>query len=309
MEKITNNIQAPSDSTVVLESRGLQYGVATGTSLPAETTLPVMSPDLSLKLRFFMGELFGFLFVLLSTMYIFVVPASLSRPVHIRAMVDKTLKRTLDVVGATVGLMLTFPLWILIAFAIKIDTPGPVFYTQTRVGINRRKRSRRCFNRAVDDNRRDSDRRRTDYMGRPFQVIKFRTMVTDAEKACGPVWAVKGDPRITRVGAILRRARLDEIPQFFNVLKGDMSLVGPRPERPNFVRDLSTQVEGYSTRLQVKPGLTGLAQVENGYDSSVSSVSQKVKYDIEYIREWSLWTDIKIMMRTVVVVFTGRGAC
>src|SRR5512140_3243405 len=126
MEKITNNIQAPTDATVALESRGLQYGVATGASLPAGTSLPAMSPDLPLKLRFLSGEFFGFLFVLLSTMYIFVVPASLSRPAHIRAMVDRVLKRTLDIVGAIVGLMLTFPLWILIAIAIKLDSPGPV---------------------------------------------------------------------------------------------------------------------------------------------------------------------------------------
>lgn len=309
MEKITNNIQAPTDTTVALESRGLQYGVATGASLPAGTSLPAVSPDLPLKLRFLAGEFFGFLFVLLSTMYIFVVPASLTRPAHLKVMVDRVLKRTLDILGAIVGLLLTFPLWILIALAIKLDSAGPVFYTQTRVGINRRKRDRRCFNRASDDDRRARDRRRTDYMGKPFQVIKFRTMVSDAEKVSGPVWAVKGDPRITRVGAFLRRTRLDEIPQFVNVLMGDMSLVGPRPERPHFVRDLSTKVEGYTARLQVKPGLTGLAQVENGYDSSVSSVVQKVDYDLQYIRDWSIVSDIKIMLRTVVVVFTGRGAC
>jgi lipopolysaccharide/colanic/teichoic acid biosynthesis glycosyltransferase len=134
-------------------------------------------------------------------------------------------------------------------------------------------------------------------------------MVNDAEKKSGPVWASKNDPRITRLGNFLRKTRIDEIPQFFNVLKGDMSLVGPRPERPKFVKDLSTQVKDYTHRLEVKPGLTGLAQVENGYDSSIASVVKKVRYDIEYIRTWSVLADVKILLKTVVVVLTGKGAC
>ncbi|MCM2272894.1 MAG: sugar transferase, partial [candidate division Zixibacteria bacterium] len=299
----------PSDSTVAVQSRTLQYGSATTTTVPSRASYPTITPDVPFKLRFLAGELLGFMFVLLSTVYIFVVPASLSRPALMRAMFDRILKRTLDIAGAIVGLVLTSPLWLVIPIAIKLDSSGPVFYTQTRVGINRRKRDRRCFNRTADSDRRDRDRRRADYMGKPFQVLKFRTMVQDAEKASGPVWAVKGDPRITRVGAFLRRTRIDEIPQFINVLRGEMALVGPRPERPNFVRDLSTRVTGYSARLEVKPGLTGLAQVENGYDTTVAGVADKIKYDLQYIREWSLLTDIKIMLRTVVVVFTGRGAC
>ena len=218
MDKIRHNIQIPSDSTVAVQSRTLHYGSATTTTVPSRASYPTITPDVPFKLRFLAGELLGFMFVLLSTVYIFAVPASLSRPALMRAMFDRILKRTLDIAGAIVGLVLTSPLWLIIPVVIKLDSSGPVFYTQTRVGINRRKRDRRCFNRTADSDRRDRDRRRADYMGKPFQVLKFRTMVQDAEKASGPVWAVKGDPRITRVGAFLRRTRIDEIPQFINLL-------------------------------------------------------------------------------------------
>lgn len=216
-------------------------------------------------------------------------------------------KRSIDIVGAMVGLILTSPLFVLLPIVIKLDSPGPIFYRQSRVGHNRRRGERR----AVEGSRmgRSSrDRRRSDLLGRPFHVIKFRTMVADAERKCGPVWATKNDPRITRLGRFLRKTRMDEVPQFINILLGDMSLVGPRPERPMFVKELCSQVENYDQRLTVKPGLTGLAQVENGYDCSVTSVVRKVHYDLEYIRTWSLWQDVKILMKTVVVVITGKGA-
>lgn len=307
MDKVSNHL-TPTDATVALESRSLQYGSTSSATIPVPTPYEAVTPDFGLKLRFLTGEMFGFLFVMLSTLYIFVVPASVSRPAMLQAMFNRVIKRSLDIVGAVVGLVLTSPLWLLVPIVIKLDSHGPVFYTQTRVGINRRKQDRRCFNRTADQNRRGQDRRRVDYMGKPFEVIKFRTMVQDAEKNSGPVWATKGDARITRVGAFLRRTRIDEIPQFINVLKGDMALVGPRPERPNFVRDLSSKVEGYASRLEVKPGLTGLAQIENGYDCTIDSVNDKVRWDLQYIREWSILSDIKIMLRTVVVVFTGKGA-
>lgn len=216
-------------------------------------------------------------------------------------------KRGVDLMGAVVGLILTSPLFVILPIVIKLDSPGPVFYRQSRVGHNRRRLQRRqgsnsALGRAV------RDRRRGDLKGRPFNVIKFRTMVADAEKKCGPVWATQNDPRITRLGRFMRKTRLDEIPQFINVLLGQMSLVGPRPERPVFVMELCSQVENYDKRLTVKPGLTGLAQIENGYDSSVASVVRKVHYDLEYIQNWSLWQDVKIMLRTVVVVVTGKGA-
>jgi lipopolysaccharide/colanic/teichoic acid biosynthesis glycosyltransferase len=156
--------------------------------------------------------------------------------------------------------------------------------------------------------RRSRERRREDYSGFTFKVIKFRTMVNEAEKSTGPVWAKKNDPRITKFGNFLRKSRIDEIPQFLNVLKGEMALVGPRPERPSFVSDLSQKIDGYSDRLQVKPGITGLAQVESGYDTSVSSVINKVRHDLDYINRRSFWLDIKILLKTVIVVFTGKGA-
>lgn len=287
----------------------MQYGNASGATAHSVVGLPVATPDIALRFRFALGEIVGFLFVLASTGYIFVVPTSLSRPALIRAMVNRFVKRTLDILGALCGIILCTPFWILIPAVIKLDSHGPVFYTQTRVGINRRRKNRRCFPLSQRDDRRGEDRRSVNYMGKPFQVMKFRTMVQDAEKLSGPVWATKGDPRITKLGKFLRKTRLDEIPQFFNVLKGDMSLVGPRPERPSFVRELSTKVANYSGRLDVKPGLTGLAQIENGYDSSIESVNEKVRFDLLYIRNWSLWNDFKIMVKTVVVVFTGKGAC
>ncbi|MCP4568181.1 MAG: sugar transferase [FCB group bacterium] len=217
------------------------------------------------------------------------------------------IKRTIDIAGAIVGLILTLPFFIFLPILIKLDSPGPVFYFQTRVGHNRRRSNRREAG-VSNLGRTGRDRRRRDVKGQMFPVIKFRTMVADAEKKCGPVWAINNDPRITRLGAFLRKTRLDEIPQYFNVLRGQMSLVGPRPERPVFVEELSSQVENYEKRLEVKPGITGLAQVESGYDSSISSVARKVHYDLEYIRNWSFLQDVKIMLKTVVVVVTGKGA-
>jgi lipopolysaccharide/colanic/teichoic acid biosynthesis glycosyltransferase len=132
-------------------------------------------------------------------------------------------------------------------------------------------------------------------------------MVKDAEKKCGPTWATKDDPRINRFGRFLRKTRLDELPQLWNVLRGDMSLVGPRPERLYFVRKFAPQVKNYAKRLSVKPGITGLAQVERGYDSSHEDVSKKIRYDLHYINNWSLWRDIKILAKTGLVVITGKG--
>jgi len=216
-------------------------------------------------------------------------------------------KRGIDILGALAGMILSLPFFVVLPIVIKLDSPGPTFYRQQRIGHNRRRCDRREeSNSALGRSARE--RRRQDLKGRPFHVIKFRTMVADAEKKCGPVWATKNDPRITRLGRLLRKTRLDELPQFVNILMGQMSLVGPRPERPKFVQELSAQVENYERRLSVKPGLTGLAQIESGYDSSVASVVRKVHYDLQYIQNWSLWQDVKIMLRTVLVVVTGKGA-
>jgi lipopolysaccharide/colanic/teichoic acid biosynthesis glycosyltransferase len=231
------------------------------------------------------------------------------KALRVKTMRSKLIKRLIDLAGAGFGLLLTLPLFVVLPILIKLDSRGQVFYRQVRVGVNRRKGQRRYSQRPNTNEHRLGERRRENLMGKPFRVIKFRTMVEDAEKTSGPVWATRDDLRITRVGKVLRQTRLDEIPQFINVLKGDMSLVGPRPERPNFVSDLAAQVNDYSGRLSMRPGLTGLAQIENGYDSSVETVTKKVQLDLEYIDNWSIGTDVKILLKTVGVVITGKGAC
>jgi lipopolysaccharide/colanic/teichoic acid biosynthesis glycosyltransferase len=164
--------------------------------------------------------------------------------VSLKHQAGNILKRSIDVLGSVVGLILTSPFFIILPIIIKLDSPGPVFYRQSRIGHNRRRGERRQAHGSALG-RVARDRRRQDLKGRPFNVIKFRTMIADAEKKCGPVWATKNDPRITRLGRFLRKSRLDEIPQFVNVFLGQMSLVGPRPERPVFVEELSSQVEDY----------------------------------------------------------------
>jgi len=299
-----------SQSTVATGTPALRYGMTESfvVNRPHPSIAP-SRPSASKKLKFFLGELSGLLFIILTTLYAFVMPASLTQAGGLKAVMNRTVKRTLDIIGASVGLLLAAPLILIAAIAVKLDSPGPVFYTQVRVGVNRRKRNRRYSQHVGVGERRGRERRRTDYLGMPFKMIKFRTMIQDAEKKSGPVWATQNDPRITRLGLFLRKTRIDEIPQFLSILKGDMSLVGPRPERPTFVRDLCTKVDDYHHRLDVKPGLTGLAQVENGYDSSLASVAEKVKFDLRYIRGWSLWSDVRILLKTVVVVVTGKGAC
>jgi lipopolysaccharide/colanic/teichoic acid biosynthesis glycosyltransferase len=222
--------------------------------------------------------------------------------------VGRLAKRGLDIVGATIGLILFLPLFMILAILIKLDSPGPVFFRQERIGQNRRSRDRRNFNLETEVDKRKSDKRKVNCFGKPFKVCKFRTMVDNAEKVCGPVWAKKDDPRITSVGRILRHTRLDELPQLLNVFKGEMSLVGPRPERYFFIKDLANSVQQYPKRLVVKPGITGLAQVKNGYDSDLNDVHVKIVYDLDYIRNWSILKDLKILTQTIVVMLTGRGA-
>ena len=299
-----------NQSTAATGSPALRYGMTESFVANRPHRPAAISPVTpSKKMKFLLGEVSGLLFIVLSTLYVFVMPASLTQAGGLKVAMNRTIKRTLDILGATVGLILAAPLMLIVAVLIKLDSSGPVFYTQVRVGVNRRKRDRRYSQHVGTGERRGRDRRRVDYLGKPFEMIKFRTMVQDAEKKSGPVWAKQNDPRITRLGNFLRKTRIDEIPQFVSILKGDMSLVGPRPERPSCVRDLCTKVDGYHRRLDVKPGLTGLAQVENGYDSSLASVAEKVKFDLTYIRGWSVWSDIRILLKTVVVVVTGKGAC
>ncbi|MEJ2555505.1 MAG: sugar transferase, partial [Anaerolineae bacterium] len=161
----------------------------------------------------------------------------------------------------------------------RLDSPGPVFYRQIRSGR----------------------------AGRAFSILKFRTMSTDAEKDGQPRWAAENDPRITRVGHFLRKTRLDELPQLHNVLRGEMSIVGPRPERPEFIEQLEQDIPFYSTRLMVKPGLTGWAQVHYRYGNNVEDAQIKLQYDFYYLRYWSLWLDLYVIFRTFGVVFKFKG--
>ncbi len=268
-------------------------------------TEPVGGISFSGFKSFFSEHVRSNLILLISYLYAW-LPTSLRGEVKRQFFVN-IVKRSIDIFGAIVGLILTAPFFVILPILIKLDSPGPVFYRQARIGFNRRKNGRRDSGRS-ELGRVARDRRRANQKGLLFSVIKFRTMVADAEKKCGPVWATANDPRITRLGNLMRKTRLDEIPQFVNILFGQMSLVGPRPERPMFVKELATQVENYEKRLEVKPGLTGLAQIENGYDSSVASVVRKVHYDLQYIRDLGFWQDVKILSRTVLVVITGKGA-
>jgi lipopolysaccharide/colanic/teichoic acid biosynthesis glycosyltransferase len=219
-----------------------------------------------------------------------------------------TAKRSLDISGASIGLLLTSPLWLAVAIAIKIDSPGPVFYRQERVGQNRRRGDRRSVALVGHSDRRlRQERRKAVGYGKTFTIIKFRSMRNDAESKTGPTWAKKNDTRVTRVGRFIRATRLDELPQIINVLTGNMSLVGPRPERPCFVCDLNCKIKDYSRRFDVKPGITGLAQVEHKYDECIEDVSKKISYDLRYIRNWSVIQDLRIILRTIVVVLTARG--
>ncbi len=207
-------------------------------------------------------------------------------------------KRLFDIVAASVGLVGFAVVLPLLALIIKLDSPGSVFYSQERVGINRR----RGRNAAAG-----GERRKVLQPGRPFRIYKLRSMGRDAERN-GPQWATTGDMRVTRVGRFLRKTRLDELPQLWNVLKGDMSLIGPRPERLCFIRQLESDVPFYHDRLLVKPGLTGLAQVRNGYDEDIEGVKRKVEYDRRYIRNCNPLTEMGILLETVRVVVKGEGA-
>jgi lipopolysaccharide/colanic/teichoic acid biosynthesis glycosyltransferase len=209
------------------------------------------------------------------------------------------LKRFLDFALAAVGVVVLSPVFCLVAVAVALGSRGPIFYAQERVGLNRRRSRNRLPARGVE-------RRRENGLGRPFKIYKFRSMVTDAERKTGPVWAAPRDPRITRVGTVLRGTHLDELPQLVNVLRGEMSLIGPRPERPAFVRQLAQVIPAYVERCSALPGITGLAQVHCCYDSSTDTVSRKVAYDLYYVRHGSLLLDLKILAATLVVVSRGE---
>jgi len=208
-------------------------------------------------------------------------------------------KRIFDILGACVGLILSIPIFVLVPVLIKLDSRGPVFYRQRRVGLNRRNGNGPFILFQVPGDCRNGDRRKIDVYGKPFTLLKFRTMRPDAENSTGPVWAQKDDPRVTRLGSFLRKIHIDELPQLINVLKGEMSLIGPRPERPFIVCTLAKQIDRYTERFAVKPGISGLAQISQGYDSCVEDVKRKLKYDLEYIERSCLGLDLKISFLTL----------
>ena len=186
----------------------------------------------------------------------------------------------LSAVIAVVGTILTIPIMIIVAILVRLTSPGPILHGQVRSGLN----------------------------GKPFTVYKFRSMKANAEATTGAVWAQKNDPRITSIGKYLRKFRLDELPQFFNVLRGEMSMVGPRPERPEFVKTLSEKIPFYKQRLSVKPGLTGWAQISHKYGDTVEDTITKLEYDLYYIKHLSLALDVYILLSTAKTVLLGRGA-
>lgn len=185
-------------------------------------------------------------------------------------------KRYIDVLFSILGLLILGPLILITALIIKLETPGPGFFLQQRVGLN----------------------------GQYFNVIKIRSMGVDAEKN-GAQWALKNDPRVTKVGNFIRKTRIDELPQLLNILKGDMTLVGPRPERPIFTAQFNNEIPGFIDRLQVKPGLTGWAQINGGYDITPN---QKLELDRYYIKNFNFILDCKIILRTIKICITGNGA-
>lgn len=218
-------------------------------------------------------------------------------------------KRVFDVVCAGLALILLSPILMIAAILIKMESRGPVFFVQERVGLNRRFRDRRSSYRRVRYEKRNSrDRRRNIQAGRPFDIYKMRTMRSDAENS-GPALARENDPRITRVGKLLRKTRIDEIPQFLNVIKGDMSIIGPRPERSFFINQIKHEVPEFHLRLRIKPGITGLAQVEHGYTQTLDLMKEKLFYDLKYILELSVVQELLILVKTFSVVLTGKGAC
>jgi sugar transferase (PEP-CTERM system associated) len=196
-----------------------------------------------------------------------------------RRFVTMTVKRVMDLLASVVGLALLAPFFLVIGSLIKLNTPGPIFYRQMRVGLR----------------------------GQPYMIWKFRSMSVDAEKT-GPRWADTKDPRITRIGRWLRTLRLDELPQLINVLKGEMSMVGPRPERPVFVQDLREKIPYYDIRHTLRPGITGWAQTQFRYGASAEDSHVKLQYDLYYVKNFSLPLDLRILAETARVVLFGEGA-
>jgi lipopolysaccharide/colanic/teichoic acid biosynthesis glycosyltransferase len=208
------------------------------------------------------------------------------------------MSRALNVAVASIALVVLAPLSLLITLAIKLTSQGPVLYMQIRVGLDRRR----------DRVSAVIDRRGRDLGGEVFMIYKFRSMYQNAEGNLGAVWAAKNDLRVTPVGRVVREFRLDELPQLINVLQGTMNIVGPRPERPSIFVRLRDMIPAYQLRQRARPGITGLAQISQAYDSSIEDVRRKVDYDLAYLRQQSLAADVRIMLQTVPAMLFRRGA-
>ena len=235
----------------------------------------VNNPDVTLKL---LPDFYQLVSGLNKTNQIFGLPLIEISPDLMPAW-EKFTKRLMDLAISLSVLVIMMPVIVVISIAIKWSSAGPAIYSQNRVGKN----------------------------GKQFTMYKFRTMYNDAEANTGPTWAAENDPRVTKVGAWLRKTRLDEIPQFYNVLKGEMSLVGPRPERPFFVEEFKKEIPMYTRRLRVRPGITGWAQVKWKYDSSLDDVKEKTKYDLFYVENMSLRMDFKILINTLFSMLRAKG--
>jgi len=209
---------------------------------------------------------------------------------------SELVSRIVNIVVASITLAVLAPFMAVVAVLVKLTSRGPVFYSQIRVGVDRRFREK--FG---------SDMRRQDFGGKPFKMYKFRTMTVDAEPDGKAVWAKKEDPRVTSIGRFLRRMRIDELPQLWNVIRGDMNIVGPRPERPTIFAELRKDIPQYQMRQRVKPGITGWAQINQAYDACIDDVRSKVEYDLEYLRRQGIMEDLKIMSLTVPVMLLRRG--
>ena len=205
-------------------------------------------------------------------------------------------RRALNVAVAAFGIVVAAPIMVAVAVAVKLSSPGPVFYRQRRVGLD------------IRSTNGGNHRRKVDLGGRPFTIFKFRTMRVAQPGQEMQVWASQNDPRVTPIGNFLRRTRLDEIPQLFNVLLGDMNVVGPRPEQPEIFQNLRVEVPNYHARQQVRPGITGRAQITLQYDSCVDDVRKKVAADLEYIESQSLVEDLRIMAMTAPVMLFRKGS-
>ncbi len=238
----------------------------------------------------------GFDHLMESSSKIFDHPGTHVRP---RRRAGHWLRRGLNVIVALVALVVTAPLMLLIAIAVKLSSPGPVIYRQQRVGLDRRSRT--------DLHRPGCRRKGRDSGGRIFTIYKFRTMRTEGDDA-PQRWASQDDPRVTPIGRFLRKTRLDELPQFANVLKGDMNIVGPRPEQPDIFLELRDELPSYRVRQRVLPGITGLAQVNQGYDQNLDDVKRKLNYDIRYVESSSPLLDLWVMLKTLPVMIFKVGS-